>query len=457
MFSASDNFTISQELVYRRSRHERDVKEHVKTNFPFFIFLHYCFFSKLKYFNVGLFRPDSFGLETVKETVIVPQAEVDDNDDKTIRFSAEPAILRGTTIFDGFGDFNLDLSCLSSPSSSPTASTSVLPPPDSPSPPSSPVLSRSASFISRVSPLPQKKKSKKKLSLSSSPHLGATTGSATALRGSWPLIKYAGRGTPIDRNRRLEWGGGSGGSGGFSGEEEVAEDGLLFSAVRSTSLDSAVRPSQWSHISAISSSHSHTASSESTSRGDDSAREQPPELAPILIEGLGADKFDEWDSIMKTVLAPSSTEVPPSDLIEEVSPAMLSPAVPAMPAMPAVPHKDSELEAHGLEIDLGLNAALDLGLGQRGGMNWFDLGLLPKSRNGDDTPSVYSSRAATPRLSPPPSVRRATDRRRSTTTSTKSEDNDGIMIKTDSHPWWRRFLLRMRKVQSLMTVHKSRF
>ena len=374
----------------------------------------------------------------MKETVVAVQAEVDENDDKTIRFSAEPAILHGS-IFDGFGDFDLDLSCLSSPPSSPTPSTSVLPP-DTPSPPSSPILSRSTSFITRVSPLPQKK-SKKKLS---SPHLGgATIGSGTTIRGSWPLIKYAGRGTPIDRNRRLEW-------GGFSGEE-VAEDGVLFSAVRSTSLDSAIRPSQWSHISAFSSSHSYTASSESTSRGDDAPQEQPPELAPILIEGLGADKSDEWDSIMKKVLASSSTDAPPSDLIEDVSPAL--PSSPTLP--PAVPHADSDLEVHGLEIDLGFNAALDLGLGRRGGRNWFDLGLLPKSANGDDTPSVYSSRAPTPRPSTPPIVRAS--ERRSTITSTKAEGNGGIIINTESHPWWRRFLLRIRKVQSLMTVHKSRF
>ena len=366
------------------------------------------------------------------ESVVSVQAEVDDNDDKTIRFSAEPAI-RGT-IFNGFGDFDLDLSCLSAPSS-PTPSTSILPP-DTPSPPSSLAHSRSASFIPRMSPLPQKK-SKKKVS---SPQLGATIGSTTSLRGSWPLIKYAGRGTPIDRNRRLEW-------GGFSGEE-VAEDGILFSTLHSTSLDSAVRPSHWSHISAFSSSHSRTASSESTSRANGSVHEQPPELAPILIEGLGADKSDEWDSIMKTVLASSSTETSPSDLTGDVSPALPS------PALPAVPHADSEHEVHGLEIDLGINSALDLGLGQRGGKNWFDIGLLPKSANGDDTPSVYSSRAPTPRPSLPPSIRGPEHR---STTSMKGQSNGGIVIKTESHPWWRRFVYRIRKVQSVMTVHKSRF
>jgi hypothetical protein len=372
------------------------------------------------------------------------QVEIDDSDDKTIRFSAEPAT--HGTIFGGFGDFDLDLSCLSPPSS-PTPSTSNLPP-DTPFPPPSPILSRSTSFVSQMSSLPLKK-SKKKLS---SPHLSATTGSAITSRGSWPLIKYAGRGTPIDRSRRLEW-------GGFSGEE-VAEDGLLFSTgIRSTSLYSTIRSSkrcaspEWSHVSALSSSHSRV-SSESASRGNDSVHEQPPELA---IEGLGADKSEEWDSIMKTVLASSSTEVPPASNASEDT----------------LPQADSELEIdpkgksssvvetrfmspeqmeqlnNGLEIDLGLNAALDLGLGQKGGMNWFDLGVLPQSANGRNTPA--------PRPSPPPSVRAS--EHRSTMSTNDSGDGGGIRVSNSGshHPWWRRFLLRFRRVQSLITIHKSRF
>lgn len=384
------------------------------------------------------------GIKTVKDTVVAMQVEIDDSDDKTIRFSAEPAI--HGTIFGGFGDFDLDLSCLSPPSS-PTPSTSNLPP-DTPSPPSSLKLSRSTSFVSQMSLLPQKK-SKKKMS---SPHLGATTGSASTSRGSWPLIKYAGRGTPIDRSRRLEW-------GGFSGED-VAEDGILFSTgVRSTSLYSAIRSSkrcaspEWSHASAVSSSHSRV-SSESASRGNGSVHEQPPELA---IEGLGADKSEEWDSIMKTVLASSSTEVPPA----------------SNPSEDTVPQGESELEMdpkrksfsavetrfmspeqmeqlnNGLEIDLGLNAALDLGLGQKGGMNWFDLGVLPQSANGRDT---------APRPSPPPSVRASEHRPTMSTKDGGGGGGGGIRVtNTESHPWWRRFLLRFRRVQSLIPIHKSRF
>ena len=348
------------------------------------------------------------------------------------------------TIFNGFTDFDLDLSCLSPPSS-PTPSTSNLPP-ATPSPPSSPILSRATSFVTQMSSLPQKK-SKKKLS---SPQLGIVApATPTTSRGSWPLIKYTGRGTPIDRTRRLQW-------GGFSGED-VAEDGVLFSTA---SLGSATRRSQrsaspeWSHISAFSSSHS---SRSATSRGNGSINEQPS----ILIEGLGTDKSDEWDSIMKTVLASSSPEVPPAADVTENAPR-------------TVPQGDSKLETdpernliitdeprllspeqmeqlnNGLENDLGLNAALDLGLGRRGGMNWFDLGLLPKSANGRETPSVYSSRAPTQRPSLPPSLH-ASERR--STTSTKAEGNDDIAMKKQSHPWWRRFLLRFRRVHSLITVH----
>jgi len=359
--------------------------------------------------------PESFGLETVKERLVAMQVEVDDSDDKTIRFSAEPAV--HGTIFGGFGDFDLDLSCLSPPSS-PAPSTSNLPP-DTPSLPSSPILSRTTSFVSQMSSLPHRK-SKKKFSM---PHLNATTsGLVTTSRGSWPLIKYTGRGTPIDRTRRLEW-------GGFSGEG-VAEDGTLFSTFRSIS------------------------SSESVSRGNGSVHEPPPELGPIL---LGTDKSEDWDSIMKTVLGspevPSASSLTEGTVLEADSEGEVQSKGKSNATVESRFMTSEQMEElnNGLAIDLGLNAALDLGLGRRGGMNWFDLGLLPKSPNGHETPSMYSSRVpSTRRPSAPPSEHRST-------TSTKAGGNGGIITKTDSHPWWRRFLLRIRKVQSLITVHRSRF
>jgi len=185
-----------------------------------------------------------------------------------------------------------------------------------------------------------------------------------------------------------------------------------------------------------------------------STHETPPELAPL--EGLGSDKADEWDSIMKRVLSPTA-ELPESsditvqdmELVEhERKNTDIHPT-----AFPTMSPEQIEQLNNGLEIDLGLNAALDLGLGQRGGMNWFDLGLLPTSDSGRESPSVYSSRAATPRPSRPPSFRESEHR---STTSTKAEINEVVEIKSETAPWWRKMLLHIRRVQTLI-IHKNRF
>lgn len=123
---------------------------------------------------------------------------------------------------------------------------------------------------------------------------------------------------------------------------------------------------------------------------------------------------------------------------------------------------------NGLEIDLGLDAALDLGLGQRVGMNWFDLGLLPHSArasvrarsaaSGRESPSVYSSQAATPRVS----VHGDSEERRSTT-STKADvvgagahaENPGD-LKFTSPSWWQKVLLRIRRVHTIIATHAHR-
>ena len=160
---------------------------------------------------------------------------------------------------------------------------------------------------------------------------------------------------------------------------------------------------------------------------------------------------------MKTVFSPT-TELPEiagsmvkdMELIERdrKSKAIQSTASPTMS-----PEQIEQLN-NGLEIDLGLNAALDLGLGQRGGMNWFDLGLLPTSDIGRESPSVYSSRAPTPRPSRPPSPHKSEHR---STTSTKTEINELVEIKSETAPWWRKMLLRIRRVQTLIIIHKNRF
>ncbi|KDR72238.1 hypothetical protein GALMADRAFT_766544 [Galerina marginata CBS 339.88] len=382
--------------------------------------------------------------EAVKGVEAAPPRE-DDNDNETIRGHNQDSNI-DTSIFDSFTDFELDLSCLSPPAS-PAASTSELPLTAS-SAPSSPILARSISYASQLTISTKKSPTKQ----ASSPKLSATAPAGT--RGSWPLVKYAGRGTPIDRNRRLEW-------GGFSGED-VAEDGILFSAVRSTSLDSATRPSQrslspeWNFSSALSSSHSHSGHSH-TSQKDSSSYEQPPELAPLQLDGMDADKRNEWDSIMKTVLSPTVDSPEAPEIVEKPRP-QLHTAVLAdntlVTGPPMMSPEQIEQLNSGLEIDLGLNAALDLGLGQRGGMNWFDLGLLPTSASGRGSPSIYSSQAQTPHASPPASVHASEHR---STTSTKAELEVANNSKSEAPRWWRRMMDRLRRVHTLITIHKERF
>lgn len=210
--------------------------------------------------------------------------------------------------------------------------------------------------------------------------------------------------------------------------------------------------------------------------------EPPPEIAPI--QGLGSDKTDEWDSIMKTVLS-SSTDLQSageSDTgVEEsrrdsangtgdtgdegVTGQTRTDSAGAVGTQQLTPEQLVQLN-NGLEIDLGLDAALDLGLGQRGGMNWFDLGLLPHSArasvrarsatSGRDSPSVYSSQAVTPRVS----VHEDSEERRSTT-STKADviearvDNPGD-LKFTSPSWWQKVLLRIRRVHTIIATHTHR-
>ncbi|KAF4609733.1 hypothetical protein D9613_012015 [Agrocybe pediades] len=372
-----------------------------------------------------------------------------------------------TSIFDVFKEFELDLSCLSPPAS-PVPSTSELPP-LTPSPPTSPVLARSTSFTSQLTIMPKKSKSSGK---ASSAQLSSTVPAGS--RGSWPLIKYAGRGTPIDKSRRMEWGGLSG--------EDVAEDGVLFTSVRSTSLDSGRGQSQrslspeWNYLSALSSSHSQSTHSETLSRRTPSIYEPPPEIAPLQI----ADKIDEWDTIMKTVLSPTLEAPEFAESADDLAAhqgasenkgdsragatsggasASDEPNDVAAPSSPMMSPEQIEQLNNGLEIDLGINAALDLGLGQKGGMNWFDLGLLPASAsvNGRESPSVYSSQAQTPQPSAPPSVRGHTSDHRSNTSTKANTILAENEVKLESPPWWRRIMGRFRRVHSLITVHRNRY
>jgi len=113
----------------------------------------------------------------------------------------------------------------------------------------------------------------------------------------------------------------------------------------------------------------------------------------------------------------------------------------------------------GLEAELGINAALDLGFGQEpGDSKWFDSNLL-QLRGGSraSSPSVYSSQAITLRKRSPVASRASYHRSAS---STKAEVDIGEThseTKLLSTHWWRRMFSRFRRVQTLFTLPKTLF
>ncbi|TFK72409.1 hypothetical protein BDN72DRAFT_324445 [Pluteus cervinus] len=358
------------------------------------------------------------------------------------------------SMFEGFTEFKLDLSCLSAPPS-PCSSATELPPS------TSPTGSRSSCHSVAFSSRPSSPMGAEKVSYRiPSPQLSAVT-ATTAVRGSWPLVKYVGRGTPVDRNRRIEW--------GAPGSDEVGEDGVLFAAARSTSLESGLRASdrsisqEWHYTAPSLTSHR---SSPFLTRASSTrfAMEGPvPESAQIRIEGLGSDHSAEWESIIQTVLdsgtSSSSSSAGPNEGLKTPE---------ATPTPKANELRDTDingdadsisdktpddgLDGAGLEMDLGLDHALDLGLGLHGGMNWFNLGLIPDS--GRDTPSVYSSQPPSPQTSPPPSVH-ALDRRSIGSVKTEPHGRTESKLST-STAWWRRIFRRLRHVRKLIRTQSNR-
>ncbi|KAJ3711300.1 hypothetical protein F5878DRAFT_90325 [Lentinula raphanica] len=323
---------------------------------------------------------------------------------------------------DGFSDFTLDLSCLSNPSS-PASSPGTIPLPSeddnefidpfkTPSSPSAgpflPLPLTQQEGSPRGSPVPSETETTP--SHKPSPITRATS----LMRMSLPAMKYIGRGTPVDPGRRSQWGGRR--KNGLN-EADVTEDGMmLFSEelqTRSHSLDSHTYShpnhrrslsSEWQTVGSPgpralsplpnmdidSSLERHT----STTYRTPNYLEPLPESSKIQIQ-VDSDP-SEWDSIMKTVLGSSDTpSSSKSRTVDEEGRVSTSPSsrrssqgpVPGLPQHP-----------NGFDIVLGLNSALDLGLGLGKGMNFFDLGLIPDG--GRDTPSVYSSAPESPERTP---------------------------------------------------------
>ncbi|KAL0057385.1 hypothetical protein AAF712_015971 [Marasmius tenuissimus] len=418
---------------------------------------------------------------------------------------------------DGFSDFELDLSCLSNPPSPlqediPLASSAHVGALElSPSLPLEPPL------MSRRSPptksLPFFSSSPPNRDPTPSPKmtpLEMLKSSPDEPRNSWPLVKYVGRGTPIDPTRRIEWGHGS------NNGDVPNEHGVLFSSGgsgRANSLDSAVRSSsqEWQHV-APSHNHSHTLSGPPRALSpllqltlDMSPLEPLPETSKLQVKGIESDP-DEWTSVMDTVMKSSgsaSGSGSTSGSGNADTSAGPSPPVPqkdkgagessAAAATPAAPQPTDFAM-------FGLDTAVDLGLGLGTGMNFFNLGLAPgtsdighghsihrASTTGRDSPSVYSTAPPTPEgLSPPESVavnddekekkERRDERppevreRRHNVDDDEEEESTAIIgtpttgsAQYNAHEhhhrasqWWRKIFTQLRKLQLALRVSHRR-
>ncbi|KAJ7452841.1 hypothetical protein FB451DRAFT_1282224 [Mycena latifolia] len=263
--------------------------------------------------------------------------------------------------------------------------------------------------------------------------------------GSWPLSRYVGRGTPIDRGRRSEWGGnGTGGEGG----EDVAEDGVLFSTVRSTSIDSVPQPSQrsisplteWNYISPPPVVYKPY----SERRRSTVSLEPLPESVKIHLDGVSPNSSAEWASSMQKVLASPISAAASTSTPELSSETHFESAMESTEELRTPEDCPDDGGAPATEMDLGLeslNAAVDQGLGLiPGGMTWFDVGILPGS--GRASPSIYScDQPSTPRISRPRSVEPS---------ETETERRFQPRERFKSHLWWQRFLDRLRLLQALL-------
>ncbi|KAK1221161.1 hypothetical protein PQX77_016038 [Marasmius sp. AFHP31] len=413
---------------------------------------------------------------------------------------------------DGFSDFELDLSCLSNPPSPlredmPLASSAHVGALElsSPSPPSEPKQSPSLPFFSSSPPNRDPTPSPKMTPLE------LLKNSSNEPRNSWPLIKYVGRGTPIDPNRRIEWGHGS------NNDDVPNEHGVLFSSSsngggRANSLDSAVRSSsqEWHHVASPSHnrSHSHTLSGPPRALSpllqltlDMSPLDPLPETSKLQVKGIESDP-DEWTSVMDTVMK-SSGGASGSGSGSAGTSGSGNADTSAGPSPPVKDGDEPSAQARPTDIAMfGLDTAVDLGLGLGTGMNFFNLGLAPgtsdvghghsihrASTTGRDSPSVYSTAPPTPEgLSPPESVavndekekgegregrdgRPSEVRERRNNVDDDEEEDSTAAIGTpttgsaqyNAHEhhhrvsqWWRKIFTQLRKLQLALRVSHRR-
>lgn len=409
------------------------------------------------------------------------------------------------TIFEAFKDVSLDLTLSFSTQNSPIASSAELPLSDQNSPPSIRIpsssnsvevspsahqLSRTMSFTSQLTPLSPLMKTKKKFKSTK-----FSSDKSSILHRSWPAIKYVGRGTPVDKNRRKEWGGLS--------AENVGEDGLLFSDVRATSLDSRSprlsTSSDWDFlnagISTVGSPHSggrsisvHHPVEEEGEDDDEENRILPLPKIDIKLES----ETQDWASVMETAL--SSAEKGREEVVQSVHKAKVfdleesiaeePPKPESLEQEPELPPEEIEKLQSELQFDLNIDKALDLGFTPAvDGGTLFTLAAITDSDNSDltvrrtatiSTHSRYSTPSQGPSDDRPAAglgaqeltthmedARHPTTRALSgvrSTTNIKADVNVDMSRspKIDTGlPWWRKALGKLKRVQSLLQPHRS--
>jgi hypothetical protein len=311
---------------------------------------------------------------------------------------------------------------------------------------------------------------------------------SSILRGSWPANKYMGRGTPVDKNRRKEWSGLT--------AEDVGEDGLLFSEVRATSLDSRSprisSSSEWDFLNpGLPTSGSsitcggyitmHRSLEEEGKEEEEEDRIPPLQKIDIKLES----ETENWASVMETVL--SSAE---KGNEEQISVTPVEEAVPdcketkVTEDTTAQGTKQLSSEVIGglqpeLQFDLNIDKALDLGFTPAaGGDAFFTLAAITDSDNSDltirrtttnSTESQYSTPSEGPsddRPTPlliPGSTTPGQDPTRifsdvKPSVSAKAVPRGGLRSSSKTEegmPWWKNALGRFKRIQELLRPHRN--
>lgn len=206
--------------------------------------------------------------------------------------------------------------------------------------------------------------------------------------------------------------------------------------------------------------------------------EPPPELPGIPV---GTGSSEEWSSLMHMMLKDTASTPSKGESPNDENPAA-SGAEPGenINSPPETDRKENgprtsseaainrnqgcltleEIRQLDMELgnNLGLNDALNLGLSLHGGMNLFNLDIIPPDGGRADTPSVYPLDDETPQVSRPPSMHALEDAASENTAREEVRQEDGVAIqgfKRTARTWWQRFIKGLRRVHNVMHFQRA--